>query len=69
MPNDAYTSPFISRDNPVQSILRKIKKGSKVRPNKKMFLFAYFFSTSANNVFLQGRLDTRLCSDAVLKFS
>ena len=62
---------FVSTDNPVQHVLRNIKKSSKSRQDEKTLIpaFAYFLTASAKNLFLQGRLDTRLCPHAVLRFS
>ena len=54
----------------VQSILRKIKKSSKVTQNwkKNDTVSACFLSAIAKNLFLQGRLGTRLCPHVVLRF-
>ena len=44
--------------NPLQNILRKIKKSSKVKQSRKnlIFVFAFFLTASAKILFLQGRL-------------
>ena len=39
------------------------------KAEKLWYLFAYFLSPSAKNLFLQGRLGTMLCPQAVLGFS
>ena len=56
--------------NPVQNVLRKIKNSSKVRQNRKTFMsiVEYFLSTSAKNLFSQGRLGTRLLFRALLQW-
>ena len=57
----------------LQSFAKYFGKNSeikRVRQRRKNFIsvFAHFFSASATNLFLQGRLDTRLCLYAVLWF-
>ena len=56
--------------NHVQSILRKIKKSSKVTQNWKEndTVSACFLRSITKNLFLQGRLGTRLCPHVVLRF-
>ena len=50
--------------------MRNIKKSSKVRQDRKTLIsvIAYFLSASVNNLFLKGRLDTKLCLYAYLSF-
>ena len=50
--------------------MRKIKKSSKVRQDRKTLIsvIAYFLSASVNNLFLKERLDTKLCLYAYLSF-
>ena len=47
---------------PVQNVLGEIKNSRKFRQNRKtlMSVFAYFLSASSKNLFLQGRLGTKL---------
>ena len=56
--------------NHVQSILRKIKKSSKVTQNwkKNDTVCACFLCAIAKNLFFQGRLGTRLCPILDIKF-
>ena len=58
---------FASADNPVQNILRKVKKSSKMKQT--ISVFANFLSTSSKNVFLPWREGTILWVHAVLGLS
>ena len=65
-----YNLTFISKDNLPQNILSKIKKSNKVRQYRKrlIFVFANVLSASAKKLFLHGRVGTRLCTHAVLRY-
>ena len=66
----SYTLVFASKDHPVQNVLGKNKKSSKVRQDRETLgsAFAYFLSTSSKGLFFGSRLDTGLCPQAVLRF-
>ena len=60
--------------NLVENVLRKNKKLSKVRQNRKTVIavydfFFFFLTASANNLFLHINLGTSLCPQVVLEFS
>ena len=65
-----YNLEFDSKNNPLQNVLGKVKKLNKVRQYQKALIsvFPHFLSTSAKNLFLQGKLDTGLCPHAVFRF-
>ena len=54
--------PFVSTENLVKSIFRKIKKTRKVRQNQKTLISASvnFLRASAKSLFMQWRFNTRL---------
>ena len=61
---------FVWSDNPGQNIWNKIEKSSKIGQEKKSLIstFEGFLTAIAKVKFLEGRLDTRLCTYLNLKF-
>ena len=59
----SFKLAFVSTDNLVQNILKKLRKQANLDN------LDTCFSHNAKNLFLQERLSTRLCPHAVLRFS
>ena len=53
--------------NPFQDILGKLSNQAKLNKNRKTLISVFAYFLSAKDLFMQGRLNTRMCPHAALR--